>query len=150
MAGAMAEMGAASAAAPMTADSSDDAVTFTLKDEHLDMAELIEQEMQPEAVLQQPAPELQPTAAARWHQGTSRRGHGNRPMGASPQPRKNRFMAQGLAPGLTLRLAISRREDAEWLVTRLEDVNETALEVLNVKLTPSVQKPAEKESEDEE
>ena len=51
-------------------------------------------------------------------------------MGASPQPRKNPYMAQGLAPGLTLRLAVSRREDAEFLVTRLEDVSDAAIEVL--------------------
>jgi hypothetical protein len=51
-------------------------------------------------------------------------------MGASPQPRKNPYMAQGLVPGATLRLATSRREGAEFLVTRLEHVSDSALEVL--------------------
>jgi c-di-GMP-binding flagellar brake protein YcgR len=51
-------------------------------------------------------------------------------MGASSQPRKNAFMSQGLAPGLTLRLAFSRREDAEVLVTRVEAVTEERIEVL--------------------
>jgi c-di-GMP-binding flagellar brake protein YcgR len=51
-------------------------------------------------------------------------------MGALSQPRKNPFMAQGLLPGLTLRLAVSRREDADYLVTQLEDVSDSAIEVL--------------------
>ena len=51
-------------------------------------------------------------------------------MGALSQPRKNPYMAQGLVPGLTLRLATSQREDAEFLVTRLEHVSDTSLEVL--------------------
>lgn len=51
-------------------------------------------------------------------------------MGASSQPRKNPFMTQGLLPGLSLRLALSRRDDAETLVTRVEDVTSAAIEVL--------------------
>jgi c-di-GMP-binding flagellar brake protein YcgR len=51
-------------------------------------------------------------------------------MGASSQPRKNPYMAQGLLPGLTLRLAVSRREDADYLVTQLEEVSDSSMEVL--------------------
>ena len=51
-------------------------------------------------------------------------------MGASSQPRKNPFMAQGLLPGLTLRLSLSKRDDADTLVTRLEDISEGGMEVL--------------------
>lgn len=51
-------------------------------------------------------------------------------MGALPQQRKNPFMVQGLTPGLTLRMALSRREDADSLVTRVEDVSEERIEVL--------------------
>ncbi|MEO9254851.1 MAG: flagellar brake protein [Tepidiformaceae bacterium] len=39
-------------------------------------------------------------------------------------------MAQGLLPGLTLRLAVSRRDDAAYLATQLEDVSDSAIEVL--------------------
>src|SRR5690242_16027725 len=51
-------------------------------------------------------------------------------MGPSSQPRKNASMSQGLAPGLTLRVAFSRREDAEVLVTRVEAITEERIEVL--------------------
>ena len=51
-------------------------------------------------------------------------------MGSLSQPRKNAYMAQGLVAGLTLRLTASRRHDAEFLVTRLEYVSDTSLEVL--------------------
>ena len=51
-------------------------------------------------------------------------------MGVSPQPRKNPYMSQGLLPGTTLRVAFSRREDAEALVTQIEDVSAERLEVL--------------------
>ncbi|MCZ2112012.1 MAG: PilZ domain-containing protein [Dehalococcoidia bacterium] len=39
-------------------------------------------------------------------------------------------MSQGLIPGTTLRMALSRREDAEALVTQVEDVTDDRLEVL--------------------
>ena len=51
-------------------------------------------------------------------------------MDALSQRRKNPYMAQELVPGLTLRLATSRREDAEFLVTRLERVSDTSLGML--------------------
>lgn len=51
-------------------------------------------------------------------------------MGASPHQRKNPYMVQGLLPGLTLRMALSRREDADALVTRVEDVSDERIEVL--------------------
>lgn len=51
-------------------------------------------------------------------------------MGVSPQPRKNPYVTQGLLPGTTLRLALSRREDAEALVTQVEDVTDERVEVL--------------------
>lgn len=51
-------------------------------------------------------------------------------MGASPQPRKNPYVSQGLMPGTTLRMALSRRDDAEALVTQVEDVSDERVEVL--------------------
>ena len=43
-------------------------------------------------------------------------------MGGLPSPRKNPFMAQGLIPGITLRLDVSSGGEGETLVTRVEDV----------------------------
>lgn len=51
-------------------------------------------------------------------------------MGGLLQPRKNPFMAQGLQPGVTLRMAVSRREDAELLSTTVEHVDDQQIEVL--------------------
>ena len=44
-------------------------------------------------------------------------------MGASPSQRKNPFMAQGLLPGITLRLDVSSGEAGETYVTRVEEVD---------------------------
>lgn len=44
-------------------------------------------------------------------------------MGASPSQRKNPFMAQGLLPGITLRLDVSSGEAGETHVTRVEEVD---------------------------
>ena len=44
-------------------------------------------------------------------------------MGASPSQRKNSFMAQGLLPGITLRLDVSSGEAGETHVTRVEEVD---------------------------
>ena len=44
-------------------------------------------------------------------------------MGASPSPRKNPFMAQGLLPGTTLRLDVSSGGEGETHVTRVDDVD---------------------------
>lgn len=51
-------------------------------------------------------------------------------MGGLSQPRKNPYMSQGLVPGMTLRLTLSRREDAETLATQIEDVTDERMEVL--------------------
>ena len=44
-------------------------------------------------------------------------------MGASPSQRKNPFMAQGLLPGITLRLDVSSGAAGETHVTRVEEVD---------------------------
>jgi c-di-GMP-binding flagellar brake protein YcgR len=51
-------------------------------------------------------------------------------MGASPSPRKNPFMAQGLLPGITLRLDVSSGGEGETLVTRVEDVDDGQIAIL--------------------
>ncbi len=51
-------------------------------------------------------------------------------MGGLLQPRNNPFMAQGLQPGVMIRMAVSRREDAELLSTTVEEVNSERIEVL--------------------
>ena len=51
-------------------------------------------------------------------------------MGGLLQPRKNPFMAQGLQPGVMLRMALSRREDAELMSTTVEHVDAERIEVL--------------------
>ena len=51
-------------------------------------------------------------------------------MGALPLPRKNPFMAQGLLPGVTLRLDVSSGGKGETHVTRVEDVNEGHIAIL--------------------
>ena len=51
-------------------------------------------------------------------------------MGGLPLPRKNPFMAQGLLPGVTLRLDVSSGGDGETLVTRVEDVNPEHIAIL--------------------
>lgn len=51
-------------------------------------------------------------------------------MGASPHPRKNPFVTQGLAPGLTLRMEVAVRDQLESFVTRVEDVNDERVAVL--------------------
>lgn len=45
-------------------------------------------------------------------------------MGGLPLQRKNPFMAQGLAPGITLRLDVSSGGAGETHVTRVEDVDD--------------------------
>ncbi len=51
-------------------------------------------------------------------------------MGALPLPRKNPFRAQGLIPGLPLRIEVSVGNAVETLSTRVDDVNEDVLSVL--------------------
>lgn len=51
-------------------------------------------------------------------------------MGALPSPRKNPFKAQGLAPGLPLRMEVSVGNAVETLSTRVDDVDEDVLSVL--------------------
>lgn len=51
-------------------------------------------------------------------------------MGGLPLPRKNPFMAQGLLPGLTLRLDVSSGGAGESHVTRIEDVDQSHIAIL--------------------
>ncbi len=51
-------------------------------------------------------------------------------MGGLPLPRKNPFMAQGLLPGVTLRLDISSGGEGESHVTRVEDVDQSHIAIL--------------------
>lgn len=51
-------------------------------------------------------------------------------MGGLPLPRKNPFMAQGLLPGLTLRLDVSSGGEGESHVTRVEDVDQSHIAIL--------------------
>jgi len=51
-------------------------------------------------------------------------------MGASPSPRKNPFVAQGLLPGITLRLDVSSGKNGETHVTRVEDVTGSHIAIL--------------------
>ncbi len=51
-------------------------------------------------------------------------------MGAPSPQRKNPFRAQGLVPGLPLRMEVSVGNGAETLSTRVDDVDEQALSVL--------------------
>ncbi len=51
-------------------------------------------------------------------------------MGASLPQRKNPFMAQGLLPGITLRLDVSSGREGETHVTRVEDVDHERIAVL--------------------
>ena len=51
-------------------------------------------------------------------------------MGGLPLPRKNPFMAQGLLPGLTLRLDVSCGGEGESHVTRIEDVDQNHIAIL--------------------
>lgn len=51
-------------------------------------------------------------------------------MGGLPSPRKNPFMAQGLMPGITLRLDVSSGEEGESHVTRVEDVDAERIAIL--------------------
>jgi c-di-GMP-binding flagellar brake protein YcgR len=51
-------------------------------------------------------------------------------MGGLPLPRKNPFMAQGLVPGITLRLDVSAGKDGETHTTRVEDVSESHITIL--------------------
>lgn len=51
-------------------------------------------------------------------------------MGGLPSPRKNRFMAQGLLPGITLRLDVSAGNNGETHVTRVEDVSDSHIAIL--------------------
>lgn len=51
-------------------------------------------------------------------------------MGGLPLPRKNPFMAQGLLPGLTLRLDVSSGGQGESHVTRVEDVDQSRIAIL--------------------
>ena len=51
-------------------------------------------------------------------------------MGGLPLPRKNPFMAQGLLPGITLRLDVSSGGKGETHLTRVEDVGEGHIAIL--------------------
>jgi len=51
-------------------------------------------------------------------------------MGGLPLPRKNPFMAQGLMPGITLRMDVSSGGVGETFVTRVEDVDASQISVL--------------------
>lgn len=51
-------------------------------------------------------------------------------MGASLPQRKNPFMAQGLLPGITLRLDVSSGREGETHVTRVEDVDNERIAIL--------------------
>ena len=51
-------------------------------------------------------------------------------MGGLPLPRKNPFMAQGLVPGITLRLDVSAGKEGETHTTRVEDVSESHITIL--------------------
>ncbi len=51
-------------------------------------------------------------------------------MGASSRPRKNPFVTQGLAPGLTLRMDVTVHNHVESYVTRVEDVDADRVAVL--------------------
>ncbi len=51
-------------------------------------------------------------------------------MGGLPSQRKNPFMAQGLLPGVTLRLDVSSGGNGESHVTRVEDVDDERIAIL--------------------
>jgi len=51
-------------------------------------------------------------------------------MGGLPLRRKNPFMAQGLLPGITLRLDVSTGGEGESHVTRVEDIDATRIAIL--------------------
>lgn len=51
-------------------------------------------------------------------------------MGGLRSPRKNPFMAQGLLPGVTLRLDVSSGGEGESHVTRVEDVDAERIAIL--------------------
>lgn len=51
-------------------------------------------------------------------------------MGALSPQRKNPFMAQGLLPGITLRLDVSSGREGETHVTRVEDVDHDRIAIL--------------------
>ncbi|MBA4181005.1 MAG: hypothetical protein C0506_10495 [Anaerolinea sp.] len=76
------------------------------------------------------APVSKSRTCSHSHQGLSLLLQGSQPMGASLPPRKNPFMAQGLIPGVVLRLDVTVHGQRESHVTAVEDVTEDGIAVL--------------------